>query len=435
MAELAIFGGPKVRSNPFPQYKTIGDEEKRAVMDVMDSGVLSGFLGAWSSDFLGGERVKKLECEWTEHFKVAHAVSVNSATSGLNVAVGALGVGPGDEVLVSPYTMSASAACVLVYNAIPVFVDILPDTFCLDPEAVRRAITPRTKAIVVVDLFGHPFEADQIMQIAREHGLKVIEDAAQAYGASYHGRPAGTLADIGIFSLNVHKTIQCGEGGICVTNDPELADRMRLIRNHAEVVVKDMGIKNIVNMIGFNYRMCEIEAAIASEQLKKVDDLAAVRVENADYLTQRLRLFPGITPPSLKPGLKHGYYGYPVRYDAKVVGINRDLFVAALRAEGVPAKSGYVEPIYLQPLYQQRIAYGTKGCPFTCSFNKDIKVSYAKGLCPVAERMQDEELIGGAAVHKGVLKSDLDDIVNAYEKVLGAVPLLAEHQAKISKTG
>jgi len=426
MSKLAILGGPKVRYKPFPIYNTIGAEEKKAVMDVMDSGILSGFLGAWSPEFYGGKQVQKLEREWAAHFKIAHAVSVNSATTGLNVAVGATGVGPGDEVIVSPYTMTASVTCVLIYNAIPVFVDILPDTFCLDPEAVRRAITPRTKAIVVVDIFGHPFEADEIMAIARKHNLKVIEDAAQAYGASYKGRPAGTLADIGVFSLNVHKTINCGEGGVCVTDNEEFADRMRLIRNHAEKVVEDKGIKNIANMIGYNYRMCEIEAAIASEQLKKVDFLAASRVENAEYLTERLKHFLGITPPVVRSGVRHGYYGYPIRYDASQTGVSRDLFVSALRAEGIPTDIGYVEPVYLQPLYQQRVAYGTCGCPFSCSYNKESVVSYTKGICPVAERMYYEEWIGNGLIYKGVSKRDLDDIVCAYEKVLTSASALAE---------
>ena len=425
MSTLALLGGKPIRERPFPRYNPIGEAEKHAVMEVMESGVLSGYLGTWSPEFYGGPRVQKLEREWEAHFGVRHAVSVNSATSALNVATGATGVGPGDEVLVSPYTMTASVTCVLVWNAIPVFVDILPDTFCLDPEAIRRAITPRTRAIVVVDLFGHPFEADEIMAIAQEHNLKVVEDAAQAYGASYRGRPAGTLADIGVFSLNVHKTIHCGEGGVCVTNDDELAERMQLIRNHAEVVVKDKGVKNIVNMIGSNLRMCEIEAAIASEQLKKVDSLAAARVENADYLTEHLQRLPGITPPVVRPGVRHGYYGYPVRYDASQTGVPRDLFVEALRAEGIPTDVGYVEPIYLQPLYQQRIAYGIHGCPFTCPHNQESAVSYEKGFCPVVERMHYEELIGHGLVYKGVSESDLDDVVHAYEKVLDAAPVLA----------
>ena len=286
MAKLAINGGAPVRSTPFPQYVTIGEEEKRAVMEVLDSTVLSKFLGTWSPDFYGGPRVQKLEREWAEYFGIRHAVSVNSATSGLYAAVGAAGIGPGDEVIVSPYTMTASATAALVYGGIPVFADIDPETFCLSPASIRERITPRTKAIIVVDIFGHPAEMNEIMQIAREHHLVVIEDAAQAPGAHYHGRNAGTLADMGVFSLNYHKTIHCGEGGVVVTNSDEFAERLQLIRNHGEVVVKKKGVTNLVNMVGFNYRMTEIEAAIASEQLKKLESLVAPRIEAAEFLTR-----------------------------------------------------------------------------------------------------------------------------------------------------
>jgi dTDP-4-amino-4,6-dideoxygalactose transaminase len=417
VSQLAINGGPPVRTKPYPAYVTIGEEEKRAVAEVLDSTVLSKFLGTWSPDFYGGPRVQKLEREWEQYFHVRHAVTVNSATSGLNAAVGAAGVGPGDEVIVSPYTMTASAACVLVYNAIPVFADIDPETFCISARTIRQRLTPRTKAIVVVDIFGHPFDQHGVMALAREHNLIVIEDAAQAPGALYHGRHAGTLAHLGVFSLNYHKVIHTGEGGVVVTDDDNLADRLQLIRNHAEVVVKDKGVENIVNMLGFNYRMTEIEAAIGSEQLKKLERLLVPRVEAANYLTERLSGLPGLTPPLTRPGIRHSYYAYALRYDERQTGIPRNKFVAALKAEGIPMSQGYVEPIYLQPLYQRRTVYGTSGCPFTCSFNKS-DVSYEKGICPVAERMHYEELMAADLCHANVTRHDLDDVVAAFQKVL-----------------
>lgn len=420
MSKLALFGGKPVRERPFPRYNTMGEAEKRAVAEVMESGILSDYLGSWEPEFFGGHRVKTLERCWGNQFGVKHAVSVNSATSGLYVAVGAAGVGPGDEVIVSPYTMTASVTCVLLWNAIPVFADISPDTFCLDPESIRKAITPRTKAIVVVDLFGHPFDADKIMSIAREHNLVVIEDAAQAYGGQLNGRLAGTLADIGVFSLNFHKTIHCGEGGICVTNNDDYAERMQLIRNHAEVVVKDKGVSNIVNLIGFNMRLGEIESAIAIEQLKKVDKLVEARIEQADYLTERLKKYPGITTPVVRPGATHGYYSYVIKYDESKSGVPRKKIADALNAEGIPTGVGYVEPIYLQPIYQQRIGYGTKGCPFTCGFYSG-NVSYEKGICPVTERMHEKELISHSLVYKGMLRADLEDIDAAYSKVFGEI--------------
>lgn len=276
MSKLAIYGGEPVRTQPFPVYHSMGAEEKQAVMDVLDGKVLSAFLGTWSDNFYGGPRVRELEEAWAEYFNVKHAVSVNSATSGLYAAVGAAGINPGDEVIVAPYTMIASATAALVYGGIPVFADIDPDIFCITPDSIRDRITPYTRAIIVVDLFGHPADMDEIMVIARENNLVVIEDAAQAPGAKYHGRNAGTLADIGVFSLNYHKTIHSGEGGIVVTENDEIAERVRLIRNHAEVVVGNKGTQNLVNMVGFNFRMTEIEAAIANEQLKKLEDRKSV---------------------------------------------------------------------------------------------------------------------------------------------------------------
>ena len=414
---LAINGGVPVRTQPFPTYRTIGEEEKTAVMEVLDSGILSKFLGTWSPDFYGGTRVQTLEREWAEYFRVRHAVSMNSATSGLYAAVGAAGVGPGDEVIVSPYTMSASAAAAIVYGAIPVFADIDPDIFCLSAESIRSRITPRTKAIIAVDIFGHPADMDEIMAIAAEHGLTVIEDAAQAPGATYRGRYAGTLGHMGVFSLNYHKTIHSGEGGVVVTDDARLAERLQMIRNHAEAVAKGKGETDLVNLVGFNYRMGEIEAAIASEQLKKLERLVVPRVEAADYLTSRLKGLPGITPPVVRPDVRHGYYIYCFRFDGRKAGLSRDRFIDALKAEGIPVGKGYVEPLYLQPMYQRRIALGRDGFPFTSSPYTG-SVSYEKGLCPIAERMHFEELISGDVCHAAMTRADLDDFIDGIAKVL-----------------
>jgi len=422
--KLAINGGTPVRTVPFPKYRTIGEEEKRAVMEVLDSGVLSSFLGTWSADFHGGFRVRKLEREWADYFKVKHAVSVNSATSGLYAAVGAAGVGPGDEVIVSPYTMSASATAALVYGAIPVFADIDPDIFCLSAATIEKCITPRTKAIIVVDIFGHPADMDEIMALAAKHRLTVIEDAAQAPGATLNGRYAGTLGHMGVFSLNYHKTIHSGEGGVVVTDDDSLAERLQLIRNHAEAVVKKKGVANLVNMIGFNYRMTEIEAAIASEQLKKLERLVVPRIAAADYLTSRLSELPGLTMPRVRPHVRHGYYVFCMRYDATRTGIARERVVAALQAEGIPVAQGYVEPLYLQPLYQQRMGYGHEGFPFSHAGYAG-SVSYKRGICPVTERMHFNELISTDVCHADIRREDLDDFALAFEKVFDSMNQLA----------
>ena len=271
-SKLALFGGPPVRTRKYSPHITTGEEEKRAAMSVLEKGVLSEFEGTDNEYFSGGEQVRLLEQEWAEKFSVRYAVSFNSATSALYAAVGACEVGPGDEVVVTPFTMSATATAILAYNAIPVFSDVELEHYNLEPSALEGRITPMTKAIFVVHIFGHPADMDAITAIAKKHNLRVLEDAAQSPGAMYNGRLSGTIGDIGVYSLNCNKVIQCGEGGIAVTNDADLAERLRLIRNHAEAVIASgRKVNGLVNMIGWNYRMTEIEAAIAREQLKKLD--------------------------------------------------------------------------------------------------------------------------------------------------------------------
>ena len=411
-SQLAIFGGEPVFREGLPHYNSMAHEELDAVGRVMKSGCLSAFYGSAGEEYFGGPMIKGFEDAWRDRFGVRHAVSVNSATSGLYAAMGAVGISPGDEVIVPPYTMSATAMAPLVYGGIPVFADIDPDTFCLDPEAVRRVITPKTKAILAVNLFGHPTPLEELRSLADKHQLRLIEDNAQSPLASEHGRLCGTVGDIGVFSLNYHKHIHTGEGGMCVTDQDDLAKRLQLIRNHAENLVEDWGIKDITNLVGFNYRMTELSAAVGIEQLKKIESHVQQREQLGQRLTAGISGLEGLTPPKVRSGCRHVYYLWAMRFDKNIVGVTRGQFSRALAAEGFPHFNGYVRPLYLLPVFQRRTAFGSRGYPFDLS-----SACYPKGLCPVCERMHEEELMCFETCMYEVSAQSLELLIEAIHKV------------------
>jgi dTDP-4-amino-4,6-dideoxygalactose transaminase len=428
----ALLGGPAVRTKPYPSHSTMmGAAEEQEVLEVLRSGHLSGFSARPGERFLGGPKVQKLEADFAAYFGVKFAVSLNSATSALHAALAAAGIGPGDEVITSPTTMSATASSVLMTNAIPVFADIEDETYGLDPASVAARITPRTKSILTVNLFGHPSRLEDLEALARKHDLLLIEDNAQAPGAMVNGRRAGTMGVMGIQSLNYHKGIQTGEGGVVLTNDPGLSLRLQLIRNHGEVVVDRLENPpaDLVNLLGWNYRLTELQAAVGIPQLTKLDRLNATRIGLADRLTQGLRQFDFLTPPVVRPGCTHVYYLYPLRYHADRLGLRRETFVAVMRAEGISLAAGYVRPIYLEPMYRQRLAYGRQGCPFTCPFYQG-RVSYEPGLCPVAERLHFEEILTTDICKYPNTEQEVEEFVHAVRKVADNLTALKAWEAE-----
>lgn len=424
---LALFGGKPLNDRTPPVYNTIGEAEKRAVMEVLDGGELSGFIGSTGEQFWGGKRVKALEQAFRSHFNVKHAIAVNSATSGLHAALMAMDLGPGDEVLVPPYTMSASATTVLLCGAVPVFVDIEPDTFCIDPDKAAAAITPHTRVIVAVNIFGHPAALGPLRALCDAHSLKLLEDNAQAPDADYDGRKAGTVGHAGVFSFNRHKTMQCGEGGVIVTDDDTIALKCALFRNHGENLAGPMGLDDIVNTLGVNYRMGEMEGAVALEQFRKLPALNARRIALCKRLTERISELPGIVSPPTASNCSHVYYFYVMRYDERVTGIARDLFVKAVAAEGFPLRAGYLKPLYLEPMYQQKIAIGRGGFPFTAN-PRNANLSYAPGICPVTERLQVREVMLTNFIYPPLTEADMDRFADAFEKVLSQRDALLAHQ-------
>lgn len=415
-SRLALHGAePTIRST-FAPYRSFGDEEVAAARAVVESGVLSQFLGAWHDDFYGGPKVREFESAWADFFGVRNAVTFNSWTSGLVAAVGAIGTEPGDEIIVTPWTMAATASAILHWNAIPVFADIDPETYCLDPEAVAAAITPHTRAILAVDIFGQSADMAALRHVADTNGLLLLSDTAQAPAAEAPGGYAGTQADIGGFSLNYHKHIHTGEGGVAVTDDPAFAERMRLIRNHAEAVVGDKGEGDLRNMVGHNFRLGEIEAAIGIEQLKKLDGLVASRQAVAAALREELAGLDGLRLPTIAAGNSHVYYVFGMDLDVAGLGVSRDRVVAALRAEGVQGLAAGYQNLHLLPLYQQKIAFGTDGFPWSSDICRR-EVDYRRGICPVAERMHAETFIGLATCSLEFAPDEVSQTGEAFRKV------------------
>ena len=408
---LALLGGKKVREKPFPPHPIIGEEEKRAVLAVLESGKLSTFIAQPGKYFLGGEKIRRFEQDFASYNSIKYAVAFNSATSALHAAVVACGTKAGEEVLVPPYTFTSTATCALMNNSIPVFVDIQSDIFCMNPAKIEQALTPQTRAIIPVHLFGHPADMDKIMGIAKRHNLKVIEDCAQSPGAIYKGRLVGTIGDCGTFSFQETKNIMTGEGGMLITSNEEIAEIARMVRNHGEVILEGQRQRTYrADMLGWGYRMTELEAALGIEQLKKLDRLNQKRIDMANYLASRLSDIDGLTPPIVYPNAKHVYYVFPIRYDESKTGIPRDLFVKALVAEGIPFGAGYVRPLYLNPIYHENK-------PFIYNYyGKEI--NYDKGICPVTERLYEKELMLTAVCRPPATQEDMDDIIRAINKIL-----------------
>lgn len=414
--KLAILGGKKTFNIKISRYNTIRGEELAAATKVIRSGNLSTFLGENDTDFYGGKYVKAFERKCENFFKVKHAISVNSWSSGLTAALGALGIEPGDEVIVPCLTMTATATAVLHWNAIPVFADIDLQTYNIDPTSIEKNITKLTKAIICVDLFGQSVDMNAIKKISKKYNLKIISDTAQSICSKYNGKYSGTLADIGGFSLNYHKHIHTGEGGMLVTDDDELALRMKLIRNHAEAVVGGMNYKKIDNMIGYNFRMGEIESAIGIEQLKKVKKLVLEKRKWAKILNVGLKNLKGLRIPQVLEQNTHSYYGYPIFIETKTLGVSRDKIYHALLAEGVPGLSNNYALLHLLPIYQKKIAYGKNGFPWSKSIYKG-NVSYKKGICPNAENFIKNNYLNLGLSLFNFNEKSLNLIIKSFHKV------------------
>jgi len=418
---LALLGGEPLVGE-LKKYRSIGSAEQAAVRQVLDSQCLSGFYGSPGPEFLGGPWVRKFEEAWAKRFEIEYAISVNSNTSGLIAAMGAIGLSPGEEVIVPAWSMSATAIAPLFYGGIPVFVDIEPETFCINVEQVESEINNRTRAIIVTNLFGHPAELAKLRSVADKRGIYLVEDNAQAPLGSEGGLSCGTIGHIGVFSLNYHKHIHTGEGGMCVTNDPDLAKRLQLIRNHGENMVETEGFDDISNLIGMNLRLTEMSAAVGCVQLENIDGHVEKRERLAANLSEQTRGIAGFTPPVVRKDCRHNYYCWVAKYDEEAMEVPLAVFSEALTAEGFPHSTGYLPPLYLLPVFQRRSAIGRAGFPFSLSDRE-----YAKGLCPNTEYLHDNRVLLFEPCAWDISDSECNLLAEAVKKVVSHVGDLSGH--------
>jgi len=373
MEELAVFGGP--RAVPPGMVKTwppLTKADRAAVMSVFDANILHG---------TSAPNAVKLQQEWADFLGVKYCLVTNSGTAALHMAIAATGIGPGDEVILPAFTYWSSAAAVLHQNAIPIFVDIEPRVFCLDPGKIEAAITDRTKAIMPVHIHGMPCDLDPILAIARRHKLLVIGDACQAHGSRYKGRYTGTIEDTTGFSTNRSKNLSSGEGGLFVTNNEQYYNVARKLREFGEVVVHGQEREYNAYGLGWMYRSHEFVNAFCRSQLKRLPRHNAKRREFAAYLTEQLADIPGVKGPCTPPGREPVYFTYIVEFRPEEVGLDmpavafKQAAQKALAAEGVGLGQWQRMPVPAQDVFQKMEGYG-KGCPWTCRFyNRTLKYS------------------------------------------------------------
>ncbi|MCD6352337.1 MAG: DegT/DnrJ/EryC1/StrS family aminotransferase, partial [Armatimonadetes bacterium] len=371
---------------------------------------------AWG---IGGPKQAQFVEQFAEFCGTKYCVACTNGTTALELALRAAGVGPGDEVIVPPYTFIATASAVISVGAIPIFADIEPDTFCLDPSAFEAAITEYTAAVIPVHIGGMPANMDAVLEIARKHGLKVIEDAAQAHGARYGDRRVGGIGDAGCFSFQSSKNITAGEGGAVTTNDPDVYATAWSLHNVGRVPEGEWYDHRV---LGWNLRMTEFQAGLLLRGMELWPEQDERRQRSAAHLRKRLEEIPGIEPQAFSPGAtKSAYHLFICRYDAEAFdGLSRDRFLQALAAEGIPAARGY-NPLYREPMFAGGL--DMDGCPFACKFYKG-HVDYSTVKLPVVEHLcENGSFWMGQTVLLGD-ESDMDAIADAMAKIY-------EHRAEL----
>jgi dTDP-4-amino-4,6-dideoxygalactose transaminase len=341
MEKLALMGGSPTKTTEFPAWPYYDEKEEKILMDVLHSGVW------WRTP---GTQTLEFEQKFAAYQQAKHGIACTNGTAALEMAVAGLGIGMGDEVIVPDFTFVASASAVLFAGAMPIFVDIDPETYCIDPDKVEAAITPRTKAVVAVHLAGHPADLDRLLEICRIHNLDLIEDCSHAHGSEWKGRKVGAIGSVGTFSFQASKLMTAGEGGMVITNDDNLEVRIRSVHDCGRMPGRWFYSHYIY---GSNYRLSEWQGAVLTQQLSRLEEQAARRSQNAAFLNQALAEIDGIRPQKYDGRLtRHGHYCYIFHYDPRAFdGLPCERFIEALNAEGIPTQASY-PPVHLLDLFQ-----------------------------------------------------------------------------------
>ncbi len=424
-AKLAVDGGaPILQRRDYKNWPIIGADDRKLVNEVLDRGILAGGTAP---------QVLGLEKEWAAYTGAKHCLTTCSGTAALHMALAAVGVGPGDEVITSAFTFLASASCAIHQNAIPVFTDIDPKTYCMDAASLEQAITERTKAVIPVHIQGCPADMDAIMPVARKHKLFVIEDACQAHGARYKGQQVGTMGHVGCFSLNNFKNLCGGEGGLFITDDEAILKKGMLIRCFGDEI-DEVSHRRIYNasILGYMYRNQELPAALARAQLKRLDEYNDLRIANCDCLTRELGKIRGVIPPYRPPDCKHVYFMYNVRFDARAAGVDceprrfRIAVEKALYKEGMLVGQWQTMPVPAQDLFQSKLGYGGSGYPWTINEAKGVYYDYNPEQFPVAKALCDTyTIIHG--IHPPNGRELMAKIVEAFHKVFANLEAALAH--------
>jgi dTDP-4-amino-4,6-dideoxygalactose transaminase len=399
MAKLALNGGEKARSNPWPAWPVWDEREIRALEEVVRS-------GRWGR-LHEQSRVTAFEQAFAAYQDAEFGIAVTSGTAALDVALKAAGVDVGDEVIVPGYTFIATALCALHNNAVPIFVDVELDTINIDPEAIEAAITPRTRAVVPVHWCGRAADMDRILDIARRHDLAVIEDACHGWGATWNHRKVGAIGDLGAVSFQASKHITAGEGGIVLTNDEDLAARAFSYQHIGRIPGRPFYEHHYV---GWNFRMTEFDAAVLLVQLERLEQQTQRREDNGSFLDQQFGQIEGLTPLRREPYMTRiSWHSYILGYEQESFeGLPRDSFLQALSAEGIPAGGGYAHPLYRNPLFTEaRFGRIKQLVEFP---------DYNEVCCPNCERLCRERVSIPQACLLGT-QDDMRDIVRAVEKI------------------